>query len=55
MHMKLDSVFLFNFQAEVLVIVGEYFDFQPACLRQFRITRQMFTSLLRLESEQVLK
>ena len=35
MHVKLVAVFLFNFQAEELVFVGIYFDFQPACLSQF--------------------
>ena len=35
MHVKLVCVtFLFIFQAEVWVFVGEYFDFQPACLTQ---------------------
>ena len=35
-------VFLFNFQAEVFVFVGEYFDFQPACLSQFEYETNVY-------------
>ena len=46
MHMKLVSVFLFNFQAEVLVSVRENFDFQPACLSEFEYETNVETGKL---------
>jgi len=43
MHVKLVSLtFLFIFQAKVWVFVGEYFDFQPACLTQFEYEANVY-------------